>query len=268
MNIELTSVEKTLFIPLLGKAGDYNEKFSILADKKANEIISTINYDFSSMKENNIANSIASLRAKIIDNLVKEFIMPNKENVVLHLGCGLDSRYNRIGIKNIYWYDIDFKEVIDIRKKYFQETEYYHLIASSILEKDWLKTIPKGKDNYIVVAEGVFQYIEVAKIKELIQILRENIGEYYLQFDAMGKAAIKKLKNDKFVKDEGIKIHFAADDENEVLAWDRGIKFIKKHYFEFSGIKGGNVFIKLVCKIINFIPFVKKLYKILVYHIE
>ena len=131
MNIEeLTPVQKTLFIPLLGKASDYNKKSSILADKWANEIINNINYDYSSMKENSIGNSMASLRGKIIDNLVKEFILPNKENVVLHLGCGLDSRYNRIGVENIYWYDIDFKEVIDIRKKYFKETEYYHFIAS------------------------------------------------------------------------------------------------------------------------------------------
>jgi O-methyltransferase involved in polyketide biosynthesis len=268
MNIELTSVEKTLFIPLLGKANDYKKKSSILADKKADEIISNINYDFSSMKENNIGDSLASLRAKIIDNLVKKLIKPDKNNVVLHLGCGLDSRYNRIGIENIYWYDIDFKEVIDIRKKYFQETEYYHLIASSILEKDWLKMIPRGKDNYIVIAEGVFQYIEVEKIKELIQTLKETIGEYYLQFDAMGKMAIKNLKNDKFVKENDIKIHFVADDENELLTWDSGIKFIKKHYFVFNGIKGGNIFIKVFCKIINLIPFGKRLYKILVYKIK
>ena len=268
MDIELTPVEKTLFIPLLGKAGDYNQKSSILNDKKANEIISTINYDFTPMKENSVANSIASLRAKIIDNLVKEFIMPNKENVVLHLGCGLDSRCSRIGAENIYWYDIDFKEVIDIRKKYYQETKYYHLVASSITEKEWLKLIPKGKDNYIVVAEGVFQYIEAEKIKELIQTLKENIGKYYLQFDAMGKKAITKLKNDKFVKENSIKIHFGVDDENEILAWDKGIKFIKKNYFIFKGIKGGNIFIKAMCKIINLIPYVKKLYKILVYSIE
>ena len=268
MNIELTSVEKTLFVPLLGKANDYRKKSSILNDKKANEIISTINYDFSSMKENSVADTMSSLRAKIIDNLVKNIIIPSKENVVLHFGCGLDSRYNRIGIENIYWYDIDFREVIDIRKKYFQETEYYHLIASSILEKDWLEMIPKGKDNYIVIAEGVFQYIEVEKIKELVKTLKENIFEYYLVFDAMGKMAIKKLRNDKFVKEENIAIHFAADDEKELLLWDNGIKFIKKHYFVFDGIKGGNIFIKAILKTINILPSIKKLYKILVYQIK
>jgi len=268
MDIKLTSVEKTLFTPLLGKASDYGIKSSILSDKKAQEIINSINFDFSQMKENSIGNSMASLRAKIIDNLVKEYIALNKENVVLHLGCGLDSRYERIGNENINWYDIDFQEVIDIRKKYFPETDNYHLIASSILEKDWLKMIPKGKDNYIVAAEGVFQYIEVEKIKELIQTLRETIGRFYLVFDAMGKAAIKKLKNDKFMKENDIKVYFAADDENELLTWASGIKFLKKRYFVFDGIKGGSVFIKALCKTINFLPAIRRLYKILVYRIE
>lgn len=128
--------------------------------------------------------------------------------------------------------------------------------------------IPKGKDNYIVAAEGVFQYIEVEKIKELIQTLRETIGRFYLVFDAMGKAAIKKLKNDKFMKENDIKVYFAADDENELLTWASGIKFLKKRYFVFDGIKGGSVFIKALCKTINFLPAIRRLYKILVYRIE
>ena len=268
MDTELTSVEKTLFIPLLGKASDYNRKSSILSDKKAYEIIGNIKDDLSPMKENAFGNSMACLRAKIFDNLTKNLIAPDKENVVLHLGCGLDSRYERINAKNTYWYDIDFSDVIDLRRKYFRETEYYHLIASSIVEKDWLKMIPKGKDNYIVIAEGVFQYIEVEKIKELIQTLKDNIGKYYLLFDAMGKEGIKKLENDKYVKDMGINVHLALDDENELLTWDSGIKFLKKHYFVFNGIKGGNICIKTLCRIMNLLPYIKKLYKILVYRVE
>jgi O-methyltransferase involved in polyketide biosynthesis len=268
MNIELTSVQKTLFIPLVGKAIDNRKKSPILADKKAEEIITHINYDFNLIKNNIIGNTIFCLRAKIIDTLLKELLKPNKENVVLHLGCGLDSRYNRIGIKNISWYDIDFKEVIDIRKNYYQEAEYYHQIASSILEKDWLKLIPNGKDNYIVIAEGVFLYIEEEKIKELLQIIKENIGTYYLLFDAINKLSLKSSKNDKSIKETEAKLYFAVDNENEILNWDKGFKFIKKCNFTFKGIKGGNIFIKILFKIVDIIPGLKGFFSVFLYHVE
>jgi O-methyltransferase involved in polyketide biosynthesis len=268
MIIELTSVEKTLFIPLVGKAIDNRKKSPILADKKAEEIITDINYNFSLIKNNIIGNTIFCLRAKIIDTLLNELIEPNKNIVVLHLGCGLDSRYDRIGVEKISWYDIDFREVIDIRKNYYYETEYYHLIASSILEKDWLKMIPKGKENYIVIAEGVFQYIEEEKIKKLLQSIKENIGAYYLLFDAINKLSLKSSKNDKSIKETEAKLYFAINNENEILNWDKGLKFIKKRNFTFKGIKGGNIFIKILFKIIDIIPGLRGFFSVLLFYFE
>lgn len=40
-------------------------------------------------------------------------------------------------------YDVDFKEVIDLRKYFYEETDNYHLISSSVTEDKRLRKIPK-----------------------------------------------------------------------------------------------------------------------------
>lgn len=96
------------------------------------------------------------LRAKLIDDLISDCFSKNNKSIVLHLGCGLDSRYDRIKKPDVDWYDVDFKEVIDIRKHFFLETDDYHLIPSSVTEKEWLEKVPgrisEENKQYIVIA--------------------------------------------------------------------------------------------------------------------
>lgn len=104
--IVLDEVKETLFTPLFGKAKENQNDSPILIDRKAAEIISQIDYNFSSLKIPKETNMIMCLRAKLIDNYVKKFLKGNFESVALHLGCGLDSRYDRIGNGDVDWYDI------------------------------------------------------------------------------------------------------------------------------------------------------------------
>jgi len=68
-------------------------------------------------------NILMCIRAKLIDSFVRDFLSKNSGSVALHLGCGLDSRYNRIENSNVDWYDVDFEEVIDIRRHFYKETD-------------------------------------------------------------------------------------------------------------------------------------------------
>ena len=266
-DINLSPVEKTLFIPLFGKAIENKKKNPILIDKKALEIIENIDINIDTLK-NGIGNIFFCLRARIIDNFLNNILESSRENIVLHLGCGLDSRCNRIDINNIDWYDIDFEDVIEIRKKYYKETKNYHLLATSILEKEWLEKIPKKKNNYIVVSEGVFQYLEEEQIKELIQTIKKYIGKYTLIFDTINKFSLKLSGNDKSVKNSGVKLHFGIDNGYEIQKWNDNIKLIKEHYLSFSEINGGNIFLKMLLKIVNIIPKIKGFFRILIFTIE
>ena len=65
---------------------------------------------------------VYEFKSSFIDELCNKYILEHPNATIIHLGCGLDSRNLRVHINNL-WYDIDFKDVIDERKIYFNETE-------------------------------------------------------------------------------------------------------------------------------------------------
>lgn len=136
-NIELTKEKETLFITLYAKVLDYQSKNPILNDKTANDIINSVNYNFS--KFNGRGGKVAVIRTKQIDDWIIEYININKNIIVLNLGCGLDARINRINPQSsVIWYDIDFSEVIELRIKYYiNNRNNYFTIGTSITEENW-----------------------------------------------------------------------------------------------------------------------------------
>ena len=122
--MELKEESKTLFIPLYGKAL-MSKECLFLKDKKAEEIINKVDYNFKKLKQSKWLSMYMALRAKKIDEICKNYIDKDLNLIVIHLGCGLDSRNLRIG-QNVNWYDIDLKNVIDLRKEYTTTIERVH----------------------------------------------------------------------------------------------------------------------------------------------
>ncbi len=226
--VVLTREKETLLIPLFGKAKESTKDRPILVDRKAVEIVNRIDYDFTLLKIPEKTNVMMCLRAKLIDNFVKDFLEKDGKGAALHLGCGLDSRYDRVGNSAVDWYDVDFEEVIDIRRQFYKETDRYHLIGSSVTESGWLKEIPTGKNQYIVIAEGMFMYLQEDEIKMLIRKLKDRIGSYTLIFDAFSVYTARKVRNHPSLKKTGAVIQWGIDDPGELAKWGMGIQFIKR----------------------------------------
>lgn len=267
--IALTEEKETLLIPLFAKAKESRKKHPILIDKKAVEIVNNIDYNFKSLKTPEKTNLLLCLRAKLIDNFVKDFLSEHDQSIALHLGCGLDSRYDRIGNPDVDWYDVDFKEVIDIRKHFFKEAGNYHLISSSVTESEWLEKVPRVNKRYIVIAEGLFMYLKEDEIKSLISRIKERIGSYTLIFDAFSVLTAKKVKNQPSIKKIGAEIYWGVDTPEDLTGWDLGIQFIEELYFTSNEeIKNLNPLTKLMFRIANLFPIAKKAHRLLIYKVN
>lgn len=266
--IVLTEEKETLLIPLYGKAKESEKKHPILIDKKAVEIVNQIDYDFKSLKIPEKTNTMMCLRAKLIDNFVKDFLKENDDSVALHLGCGLDSRYERINNGIVDWYDVDFKDVIDIRRHFYKEAPNYHLIPSSVTQKEWLEKIPGDRMHYIVIAEGLLMYLKEDEIKTLLSDLKNRIGGYTLIFDAFSVYTAKKVKNQPSIKKTGAVIHWGIDDPEEITKWGMGIQFVGEQYFTSNEeIKKLGIFIKIMYKLANLFKTAKRAHRLLIYRI-
>lgn len=205
----LTEEKETLFITLYAKAQDYRSQHSILNDKAANDLIEKENIDFA--KYQGFGNTIIVIRAKQIDEWIKDFIEKNANAVVVYLGCGLDSRITRIQPPaSVNWFDIDYPEVIELRKQFFAEYNGYTMIASSVTDQMWLKNIPANRPA-LIIAEGLLEYLTEAQVKILLNCLTDYFAHGQIIFDVMNSFAIKSGK-EKLKETTGAVHKWAVDD--------------------------------------------------------
>ena len=146
----MKSESKTLYIPLYGKAF-VSKKGIILSDKKAEEIWEKEKFPLGGKSKSKWLAYFMGMRSAVIDSWVSKKLSEKPESTVLHIGCGLDSRIERVKAPFEKWFDVDFPEVIEIRKEYFSETEKYIMLGASASETDWIFALPDS-EKVIVVA--------------------------------------------------------------------------------------------------------------------
>jgi hypothetical protein len=128
MKIKLAPEQETLLIPLYAKAQPGNKLFF---DPKAQEILNQVDYDFTRLRVPYKTVVLVCQRAKKMDAVTREFLTAQPNGVVLHLGCGLDSRFWRVDDGRVEWYDLDMPPVIELRRGFFAETDRYHIGVQS-----------------------------------------------------------------------------------------------------------------------------------------
>ena len=127
----MNSVNKTLYIPLYGKS--YVSKNGLfLDDKKAEEIWEAEGFSLKGKSKSKWLAYYMGIRSAVFDEWLKGQMADAPDAVVIHIGCGMDSRVIRVGAENHKWYDVDFSEVIEERKLYYAEADNYKMLAGDV----------------------------------------------------------------------------------------------------------------------------------------
>lgn len=267
--IRLEKEMETLLIPLYGKAMQGRKRSPILIDTKALEVVENIDYDFGALKIPAKTNTMMCLRAKLLDNFTTYYLKQKNDCAVFHLGCGLDSRYYRVNNPDVYWYDLDFEEVITIREKFYPETDKYHLIASSVTNWKWIEQIPAVQENNLVIAEGLLMYLNEEEIKTLLLLLKEKLGSYTLIFDAFSIFTSKKVNNHPSIKKTKATIHWGIDQPLEITRWMPGVTFVSELFFTSNEvIQNMGWGMRWMYKLAHLFPIARNAQRILIYNIE
>lgn len=222
----MDNVNKTLYIPLYGKA-IVSKQGILLKDKKAEEIWEAEGFPLKGKAKSKWLAYNMGMRSAVFDEWTKQQLAQLPEAVVLHVGCGMDSRCLRVEAGERLWFDVDFPEVIRERKRYFAETETYRMIASDIRKKDWLKRIPEGKPA-IIVMEGVSMYLRLSELKEVLQCWKQYFPEIRILMDTYTVFAAKATKYKNPINEVGVTQVYGFDDPREPEK-DTGLTFLKEH---------------------------------------
>jgi O-methyltransferase involved in polyketide biosynthesis len=226
--VHFTKEKETMLVTLYGRALDSQSKDPILRDPAAVEAIGRIDYDFQSLnvKWNDIL-AIAA-RAKMFDLWTAEYLGNNPNAVVLHLGCGLDSRVFRIDPPpSVPWFDVDYLQTIELRRHLFPERAVYHMVASSVTDMGWLDQVPADRPA-LVVAEGLMYYLTEEQIKALLERMVEHFPSGQIMFDAISRLYLKIQKTNVGISATGAKMLWGIDDPHELEVWSPRIKLVTK----------------------------------------
>jgi O-methyltransferase involved in polyketide biosynthesis len=264
--IRLTEEQETLFVPLYSKAVESRQPNSIFVDRKAQEILEHVEYDFAKLKIPRKTAVTLCIRAKKIDTYTREFLTSHPRGIVIHLGCGLDSRYTRVSNGEAEWYDLDMPEVIDLRRKFYRETGIYHMIPSSVTDLGWTDIISPRDCPVLVIAEGLLMYLKEEDVKALIRKLKETFPGCGLVFDAYSVLTAKSVEKHPSIKKTGAAIHWGIDDATAIEQWVEGIRLKEEWYFtqaeEIAKLGSGY---RLLFGIASLFTAAKKAHRILYY---
>lgn len=222
----MNNVNKTLYIPLYGKAYVSN-KHIILRDKKAEEIWTKEGFELKGKSKSKWLAYYMAMRSAIYDEWLRKELQGNPGAVVLHIGCGMDSRIERVSAENMQWYDIDFSEVIEERRKYYTESEFYHMLGVDMRTDEWKQHIEAGQDA-VIVMEGVSMYFQPEELNGLLSNLAGHFTSVKILMDCYTERAAKVSKYKNPINDVGVTVVYGYDNPEE-LAQKSGLRFVKEY---------------------------------------
>ena len=221
----MNNVNKTLYIPLYGKAY-VSQKGVILSDKKAEEIWAAEGFKLGGKSKSKWLAYYMGTRSAVFDEWLSQKMDAFADAIVLHIGCGMDARVLRVGTKGHKWYDIDFADVIGERGRYYIETDDYKMLVGDARESNWLSAIPQS-NHAIVVLEGISMYLSLDELQALMNNLRAHFAEVSVLMDCYTTLAAKMSKYKNPINEVGVTQVYGIDDPT-VLQTD-ALTFVCEH---------------------------------------
>jgi O-methyltransferase involved in polyketide biosynthesis len=249
-------VAQTLFIPLYMKSLQSQKSNAFFSDPIACELIQGLDYDFS-VFDNAIKSSVGcAIRSRYFDTKVAQCVAQHPDCVVVNLGCGLDTRYQRV--LNLHktqaqFYHLDLPEVIELREKLVPSPEQDIAIQGSLFDTEWMDTlkIRHPGTKFVFVAEGVLMYFEKPQVKQVLLALAERFADSEILFDATSEWMRAHSHHHDTIKYTGTRFELGMDDPKEIEQWTEKLKVLSTCYYsDFKEWKRAGILNYLVMKLI------------------
>ena len=242
--IQFTKEEETMLMTLSGRATQSQWKDPILRDPWAEEAMQHIDYDMSKQLKGmaswsmwkDIGPTVIATRAATFDLLTNHFLADHPDATVLHVGCGMDSRFFRVDPPaSVQWFDVDYPDVIDLRRQLFPEPrmaspqqgnrDAYHLIGAPLDDLRWLDEVPQDQPG-LLIAEGVLHYLSEVEVKALLNAVVAQFPGGRMIFDICNSMIVKRAGSN--VGGTGATYKWGLDDPEDIKQLEPKLALIKE----------------------------------------
>ncbi|ESA37498.1 tetracenomycin c synthesis protein [Leptolyngbya sp. Heron Island J] len=230
--VELGPVQETLLIPLLGRAVETQKRNGLIQDEKAVKIVESLDYDFSKW-ENSKALTGATLRTRMFDQDVQAFLSKNPTGTIVEIGCGLNTRFERLDNGQAYWFDLDLPDTLALRRQFFQDQPRRTMIAASVLETDWMETVAATGGPWCFISEAVIIYLDAVQAKQAITQIAKRFPGAWLLTDTTAQAMVDSQSTHdamRYLPQESW-FRWACNDPHELETWGANLRLVQSRTF-------------------------------------
>ena len=217
-SVELRGVEETLMIPLWARALA-THRGGLIDDPAAVELVERLGYDFESkLGHARAMMPMLEVRAGRFDRAVREFVDWHPDGVVVELGCGLDTRWERCGGGRVDWFDLDLPAVIELRRRYFEGGARRRMLAASLQDTAWHDRVGPRERPFLFVAEAVLYYLEPDDVARFIRSVSAGFPASSIVFDTVGTRVMSRQAGHPMMRHYDARFRWAVDDLESLVA--------------------------------------------------
>lgn len=224
-----SKISETLLIPLYARAREYSQRPPLLIDITAVELVNKIDYDFKKFDHALVSMTGVVIRANYFDVIVRQFIAQHDQPIVVHLGCGLDTRCQRLGAHShkAHFYQIDLADVIHFRQQLLAAQHNETYMASCMFDAEWMAEIARKhpSSDFIFIIEGVLMYWEAQDCQALFALLAEHFPGAQIHFDVISTWLSLSTHLHDSVRFTSAEFKFGINDDSAIEQWHPRLRY-------------------------------------------
>ena len=248
--ITLSGVPETMLQTVYARAKESSGRGAI-SDKKAEELIGRLDYDFSLADKDSAMRSGVVARTIVLDRLVGAWLAAHPDAVVVNIACGLDTRCYRMR-GYAHWYNLDLPETIAVREKLLPESGTISQIAMSATEA-WGDRIAEHGVPALIIIEGLTMYLTEAEVKRIFAVISERFERATVLTEVMNPTVVKRFK-EKSIEGSHARFTWGIKDGGALAALLTGFRFVEEH----SLVEGMASFLPIY-KLLGKLPLVRNI---------
>lgn len=220
ISVDLGPVQETLLIPLLGRALVTRQGNGLIQDEKAIAIVESLDYDFSKWGESQSLVASA-LRTRMFDRSVQEFLNEHPAGTVVEIGCGLNTRFERLDNGQLRWFDLDLPDTLALRRQFFEDEPRRTMLEASVLDPDWMEPVAATGGPWCFISEAVMIYLGAPQARQAIAQIAERFPGAWLLFDTTAKKMVESQSTHPLMQHMPRESWFrwVCDDPHEIESW-------------------------------------------------
>lgn len=248
---KLSSVSNTALFTLWARAIETQSADPILVDPAAVTIVEKLRHHLAATDnpfyQQLVANqlparlvSALALRAQYYDGLARNFRQRFPRGMILNLGAGLDTRFERLDDGEVRVVDLDLPPMIDLKRQLITEHPRHEYLPASVLDLEWMDALDRYDDRrFLFLAEGLFMYLPPEQVKTLVIALANRFPGSELAAEVFNglwvrppwRAFVSRQLRRRLKFDRDVTFRFGLDSPQEMEAWDSRIHFLSAWSF-------------------------------------